>query len=245
MIKQKLIKPITIFSTIVLLASCAGVQQMPSSYPSQSVSDPDVIEQSLFSSKDKTISEEDIQRLLNGRIIIGDSVRIAIFNYSSHSQRTTYTNYYYYRTDEEYLKTQQSYIETLSNNLTKSKKTQKIILMPSIMADNQSSITNLRETAVRLQADLLMVYNIKSDIYYKYKTFKADEAKAFATVECFLMDTRTGVIPFTTVTTRESFQKKTSKEISTDELRKNTEKDAVIKALDAIGLEIYEYLDKN
>ena len=113
------------------------------------------------------------------------------------------------------------------------------------MADNQSSITNLRETAVRLQADLLMVYNIKSDIYYKYKTFKADEAKAFATVECFLMDTRTGVIPFTTVTTRESFQKKTSEEISTDELRKNTEKDAVIKALDAIGLEIYEYLDKN
>lgn len=245
MIKQNLIKTTIVFLAITVLASCAGVQQMPGSYPSQSVSSPDVIEQSLFSSKDRTISEEDIQRLLNGRIKIGDSVRIAIFNYSSHSHRSTYTNYYSYRTDEEYLKTQQSYIETLRNKLTESKKTQKIILMPSIMADKQSSITNLRETAVRLQADLLLVYNVKSDIYYKYKTFKADEAKAFATIECFLMDTRTGIIPFTTVMTRESFQKKTSEEISIDELRKNTEKDAVIKALNAIGLEIYEYLDNN
>jgi hypothetical protein len=245
MIKQSLIKTSIIFSIIIIFASCAGVQQMPSSYPSQSVSNPEIIEQSLFNANDKTISEEDIQRLLNGQIKIGDSVRIAIFNYSSHSQRSTYTNYYYYRTDEEYLKTQQSYIETLRNKLNESEKTQKIILMPSIMADKQSSITNLREIAVRLQADLLLVYNIKSDIYYKYKTFKADEAKAFATVECFIMDTRTGVIPFTTVTTRENFKQKTSDEISTEELRKNTEKEAVIKALEAIGLEIYEYLDNN
>lgn len=243
--KKNMIKITTIFLAIILLASCAGVSQMPNSYSSQSISSPEIIEQSLFSSNAKTISEEDIQRLLHGRIKIGDSVRIAIFNYSSHSQRSTYSNYYYYRTDEEYLKTQQSYIETLRKKLTESKKTQKIILMPSIMADNQSTIINLRETAVRLQADLLLVYNIKSDIYYKYKTFKADEAKAFATVECFLMDTRTGVIPFTTVTTRESFQKKNSDEISTDELRNNTEKNAVIKALEAIGSEIYEYLDKS
>ena len=229
---------------MVLLASCAGVNNMPSSYPSQIISSPELIEKSLFSSNEKTISEKDIQRLLDGIIRIGDSVRVATFNYSNHSQRSTYTNYYY-GTDEEYLKTQQSYIETLRDKLTESKKIQKIILMPSIMADKQSSITNLRETAIRLQADLLLVYSVKSDIYYKYKTFKADEAKAFATVECFLMDTKTGVIPFTTITTRESFQRKTEETILTDELRKNTEKDAVTRALEVIGLEICKYLNEN
>ena len=231
--------------TIWLFASCTSTQKMPSSDQRISDTNPDLIEQSLFSSKDKTISEKDIQRLLDGEINVPDSVRIAIFNYSSHSKRNSNYRYYHYRSDEEFLKTQQAYVETLRNKLADSRKTQQIILMPSIMADKQSSITNLRETAVRLQSDLLLVYAIKSDIYYKYKTFKADESKAFATVECFLMDTRTGVIPFTAVITRESFLKKTSEEMSTDELRKNTEKEAVIKALEAIGQEIYKYLDNN
>ena len=213
---------------------------MPSTYASATY-DADVIEHSLFASQDKTISEEDIQRLLNGQIKIKDSLRIAIFNYSIYSQRNIYPKYY--RTDEEYLKTQQAYIHTLTSQIENCKKIKKTFLMPSMMVDTKSSITNLRETAVRLQADLLLVYNVKSDIYYKYKTFKADEAKAFATIECFLMDTRTGLIPFTTITTEESFMKKTSDDFTTDELRRNTEKEAVIKALETIGVSLNGYLE--
>lgn len=227
---------------LVVLTSCTPTRQMSRSYDEHYVKSNN-IEQSLFSSKDKTISEADIQRLLNGKITIGDSIRIAIFNYSKYSRSNSYSNYYYYTNDEELLKTQQQYIETLSNKLAISKNTQKVILMPSIMANDKSSITNLRETAVRLQADLLLVYNIYSDIYYKYKTFSADVAKAFATVECFLMDTRTGVIPFTSVTTQESIKSKTNDDLTTEELRKKTEKEAVIKALDDIGNDLYKFLE--
>ncbi|MFC0875515.1 hypothetical protein ACE01N_02925 [Saccharicrinis sp. FJH2] len=226
---------------IFTLSSCS-LQQVPSS-AIPAVPEEDLVSRSMFNSPERTISEDDIQRLLNGKIKFGDSLRIAIFNYQAEGERLSHGRpYYYYRTDEEYLKTQQGYIETLKQKLTTSEKTAKVILMPSIMADRQSSITNLRETAIRLQADLLLVYSISSDIYYKYRSFSADEVKAFASVEAFLMDTRTGVIPFTTITTRESYGKKTSGDYTMEELRNNTEKEAVLKALRVLGTEIYTYL---
>ena len=242
---KSFINAISIAIPLVFIVSCSGFDRMPSPSSYSVSSSPDLIEQSLFTSSDQTISEDDIQRLLNGTIKVTDSVRLAIFNYTDHSRSNTYSNYYYRPGDEEFLKTQQDYIETLNNAINASNKIQKTILMPSLMANKQSSITNLRETAVRLQADLLLVYCIKSDIYYKYKTFKADEAKAFATIECFLMDIRTGVIPFTTITTKESYLKKSSEEFSIDELRRKSEKTAVLEALESIGLEIKQYLENN
>lgn len=226
----------------IILGSCATAPRMADT-DIRYQKEPEIIEQSLFSSKDKTISEDDIRRLLDGKIVIQDSLRVALFNYSFHSRGNSYFNYYYPWNDEEFLKTQQDYITTLTSGIEESEKVDKIILMPSIMANEKSSITNLRETAIRLQADFLLVYSIKSDIYYKYKAFSADETKAFATVETFLMDSRTGVIPFTTIVTKESFLKKSSNEMTTEELRKKAEKMAVVDALSEIGIQLSEFLN--
>lgn len=231
-------KPGFIIIWIAVLASCSNMKMSnQASYPTPQYTE--VIEKSLFDSPESTISEENIKKLLDGKIIIGDSLRIALFNYSFYSR----TNYYYYN-DEELLKTQQSYIDSLIGGIKLSKKVEKVFVMPSIMANQNSTIINLRETAVRLQADLLLVYSIKSDIYYKYKAFSADETKAFATVETFLMDTKTGVIPFTTIVTKESFMKKTGNELSVEELRKKAEKDAVIQSLTEIGQQVNVFLEK-
>ena len=76
------------------------------------------------------------------------------------------------------------------------------------MVGGNASITQLREAAVRLQADMLLIFSLKSDIYSKYRAFAKDEAKAFATNETLLMDIRTGVIPFSNVVTRDTLIKK-------------------------------------
>jgi len=226
---------------LLLLSSCSGMTKMADrTMPAyQSVEEP--IKKSLFNSHDRTISEENIQKLLDGKIIIKDSLRIALFNYSNYSRGS----YYYSWNNEEYLKTQQDYIDTLTFEISNARKVNKMILMPSIMANEKSSITNLRETAVRLQADFLMVYTIKSDTYSKYKAFGADQTKAFATVETFVMDTRTGIIPFTTIVTKDSFLKKSSKEINIEELRKNAEKQAITRALTQVGSKLKDFFDSN
>ena len=183
---------IAILTLIGLFTNCTTTRPTTSGVTAYGVDPQEVITKSLFDSKDRTISEEDIQRLLSGEIQIPDTVRVALFKYSSTSINRYYTNWW---TDEEYLKTQQSFVDTLVSQIGTSSKVKKVIPVPALMTSANPNMTQLRETAVRLQADILVVYSITSDIYYKYKVFQKNQAKAFATCETILMDTRTGVIP--------------------------------------------------
>lgn len=239
---MRLLPLILFFALAGLFSSCgtthpAYTERAPAYSPERQ----ETITKSLFDSKDKTISEEDIQRLLSGRIIIPDTVRVALFNYSGASINRYYTNWW---TDEEYLKTQQSFVDTLIGQIAASPKVKKVIPVPSLMSSANPNMTQLRETAVRLQADILVVYAISSDIYYKYKVFQKDEAKAFATCETILMDTRTGVIPHATIVTKEKLVLKGQEELSDSETRKKAEREAVWLALLETGQGISSFLNQ-
>jgi hypothetical protein len=200
----------------------------------------DVITTSLFDSKERTISEDDIQRLLNGKIMIGDTVRVALFKFGSASINRYYTSWW---TDEEYLKTQQSFVDTLVREIGLSAKVKKVIPVPALMTSREPKMTELRETAVRLQADILIVYAVSSDIYYKYKMFQKNEAKAFATCEAVLMDIRTGVIPHSSIVTREKLVVKGQQDLNDTETRKKAEREAILLTLVETGKSISKFLD--
>lgn len=235
-------KLLTLTVTALILAGCSTTRPVNYGLEPQQTDKQEVITQSLFDSKDRTISEQDIQRLLKGKIIIPDTIRVAVYKYASTSMNRYYS---YYWNDEEYLKTQQSYIDTLVEQLKTSDKVKKVIMVPSIMISKYPNITQLRESAVRLQADLLLVFSINSDIYYKYKAFKKNEAKAFATCETILMDTRTGVIPYSSVVTKENLVKKEQEDWTNEETRKRAENGAVILTLIDTGKSVAEFLDSD
>ncbi len=201
--------------------------------------DPDPIHQSLFDSKERTISEENIQKLLNGKLALPDTIRIALYQYSK-SPRNRY--YYGYTSDEDFLKAQQSFVDTLVKTITKASRVKKIVLIPNLMISSTPGITSMRETAVRLQADLLLVFSITSDLYYKYRVFSKDEAKAFATTECMLMDIRTAMVPFSTIVTRDYYAKKTAADANLDELRKRTERMAIMQTLTETGNRLVDFI---
>jgi hypothetical protein len=227
-----------------VLVSCDGARQASSSnteqreyYRSQ---EPDPILQSLFDAKDRTISEENIQKLLNGKLVLPDTIRIAIYNYSKAPLNRYYYNYY---SDEDYLKTQQSFVDTLVKTIYGSNKVKKVTLIPAIMINKSPNITIMRETAVRLQSDLLLVFSVTSDIYYKYRLFNKDEAKAYATAECMLMDVRTAMVPFSSIITTDYFSKKVDTDANLEELRKRTEKTAILQSLAESGNRLASFFD--
>jgi len=84
------------------------------------------------------------------------------------------TSHYYWRS-EAYLKTQQEYIDTLDKALTASERVVEVVIMPSLLTPRDTTIPLLREAAVRLQADLLLIFSITSDTYYKDKWLESDE----------------------------------------------------------------------
>ncbi len=200
-----------------------------------------VLKQSLFNAKDRTISEIGIQQILDSKIVLPDTIRIALLNYSANSIRRYYDAYW---NNEAYLKLQQAYIETLKTELSKVATVKKIILMPTIIIGDNPTIFTLRESAVRLQADLLFIFSINSDIYQKYKVFKKDDIKAYATCESLLMDIRTGIIPHSEVVTKDFLTQKIDKDLSNNDLRKRAEQAAILLTLEEIGGKLRKFLKK-
>jgi len=229
---------------IVLLQSCAtrhattkGIDFANPRYI-EAKSEPEIITQSLFENAESTITEEGIQRLLDGKIQLPDTVRIAILNMNS-----TYNNYNrYYWNNEEALKTERDNFDLLKSKLDSTGRTKKVFLLPKLMTKSNPSIAQLRESAVRMQADLLLVFHIQSDIYYKYKVFKKDEVKGFATCEALLMDIRTGVIPFSDVLTHDVLLKKGDEDFNNEELRRRAIQEASKMTLETLGNSLYSFL---
>lgn len=206
-------------------------QSMQKYYP------PETITQSLFTNKESTISEADIQRLLNGKIKLPDTVRIAILNLNS-----TYSNYNRYTwNNEEEMQTKRNHFELLKSKLESTGKTKKVFLLPKLMTNTNPTLPKLRESAVRMQADLLLIFHIRSDLYYKYKMFKKNEVKAFATCESLLMDIRTGVIPFSDVLTHDVLMKKEEEDFNNDELRRRAIQEASVKTLESLGNDLIDF----
>ena len=235
--KREIIYSLLVLSIVVY--GCGGTNKASTDPAGVNHGEPDPIKQSLFDSRDRTISEDNIQKLLSGKLVLPDTVKIAIYQYSK-APRNRY--YYGYYTDEDFLKAQQSFIDTLLNKLSQASRVRKVVLIPNLMISSNPNITNMRETAVRLQADLLLVFSVTSDLYYKYRVFSKDEAKAYATTECMLMDIRTALVPFSTIVTKDYYSKKQDSDANLEELRKRTERMAIYQTLNVTGERLVTYL---
>jgi hypothetical protein len=186
-----------------------------------------VLTESLFDFKERTLSEADIQRILDGRIQARDSIRLAVFNFGGSTSR--YGTWRWY--DEESLKSQQQLLDTLSFAISRSQRVQKVIMLPPMVTGLKPNIHQLRESAVRVQADMLLIYSLHSDIFQKYRAFKKDEAKAFATCEMVLMDIRTGLIPHTNVVTRSAATSKLQGDFAEEEMQNRVLRTATLETL--------------
>ncbi|MEZ5040732.1 MAG: hypothetical protein R2828_12585 [Saprospiraceae bacterium] len=229
-----------LFLLLLISSSCELSKNIPpASYASPNPTEPSYLTKSLFNFADRTLSEEDIAQILNSEIKLPDTIRLAILNYSDNTSNRYYYNYW---NNEEYLKLQQAYIDVFKTTLSANSQVKKIILMPKLMIGTSPNIFTLRESAVRLQANLFLVFSIHSDIYYQYKVFKKNEAKAFATVEALLMDVKTGIIPYSEIITRDNQVTRTEADLNDQDTQKRAENGAIYKTLEELSARLNAYL---
>ena len=115
-------------------------------------------------------------------------------------------------------------------------------MFPDILTPAEPTISVIREAAVRLQADVVLVFIIHSDIYHKTRTLAPDEVKAYSTCEAFLLDIRTGLIPFTKIITEEIITKKERTDTNIKETTLRAENEAILQSLYILGDNFNEFL---
>ncbi len=198
------------------------------------------ITRSLFEDKNSTISEENIQKILDGSYSLPEKLRVAFVKLESSESRRSY-----YRSDEQYLKSQQQYLELFSGKFGNSSRVTRIAALPEILISTNPTFTQLRETAVRTQSDIVVVYSINSDIYSQYKLFSKATIKAFATTQLIIMDVRTGLIPFTTIVTRDFEDKRNEEDLNDTEAVQRIKNQAILATIEEIGEQVEVFLSND
>ncbi len=202
---------IILISIAVFITSCRTTSPVGNPIHQGIFENDTPITQSLITDKAATISEEGFQKILDGNFRLPQQVRVAIVRLSNPQMKK------YYWSDEEYLKTQQSYLDLFSEKFKQSSRVTKLSIIPDLLIYTTPSFTNIREAALRMQADIVVVYSISGDIYSKYKVFTKPDIKAFATTQLLILDVRTGLVPFSTIVTKDYLSQKKKEEFDISE----------------------------
>lgn len=225
--------------TAIIFASCTTTKQMSTPNEYNYVNNDPPIAKSLFDDKSSTISEENIQKILDGNYKLPNNLRVAFVKLeSSQNQRR------YYWSDEHYLKSQQQYLDLFTEKFMSSNRVKSISTIPDILISKNPTFTSIRESAVRTQSDIVVIYSINSDIYSQYKLFSKTSIKAFATTQLIVLDVRTGLVPFTTIITKDFQDKKSETDLNESEATNRIKNQAVLLTIDEIGKQITEFLNK-
>lgn len=224
--------------TAIIFASCSTTKQVTAPNEYSYVNNDPPITKSLFDDKNSTISEENIQKILDGNYKLPNNLRVAFVKLeSTQNQRR------YYWSDEQYLKSQQQYLDLFSEKFKNSNRVKNISVIPDILISNNPTFTSIRESAVRTQSDIVVIYSINSDIYSKYKMFSKTDIKAFATTQLLVLDVRTGLIPFTTIVTKDFQDRKNESDLSESEATTRIKNQAVLLTIEEVGRQITNFLN--
>lgn len=151
---------------------------------------------SLFSGDESVLSDEAIARILEYDYKPPALSRIALMPFG----RETWSEW-----SEELALASESMRREVLGQLVSSPRVYDASYLPSILIPDQKTVPHLRVAAARYQADLLLVYRSYCRSFERYRLFGADRSKAYCGVEAVLLDTRTGLVPFTSVA-MESFE---------------------------------------
>lgn len=220
---------------IALVGGCASssTQHRPESYYSNKTVEDGGAD--LFGSGEG-LTDSDIERILNYKLTLPNSSRVAILKLSKDSY------WRYYSSDFTHLTN--SISENLAQKLMASDKIFDASFLPSMLVPEQRTIPYLREAAARYQADLLLVYRSSCSSYQKYRLVSANETKAYCSVEAALLDVRKGIVPFTSVSTNDVKVIQSGADTNFSETKKKAELEALSASLGEIAENLVSFLEE-
>ena len=192
------------------------------------------VEQSLFSSDAAVLSDADIERILAYEYRPPGNAKVAVMGLG----QQVWMGF-----SDELARSGERIRAQLSAALEGARSVDSAEFLPALLIPSSRSVAYFREAAARAQSDLLLVYQSSCRTYEKFRFLQASQSKAFCTVEAVLLDIRTGIVPFTSTSTKVFMVTKSDSDSNLYETRRRAELAAVGEAVEAIGSKVAHFLD--
>lgn len=226
---------LTLFLALVFLfvgctAPVSTLSRPDAYYESATAAETDA---SLFSGDAETLADDAIRRILEYQYAPPSLSRIAIMPFG----REVWSTW-----SEELAMASESLQTQVLDQLRASPKVYDASYLPSILVPLNRTVPHLREAAARYQADLLLVYRSYCQSFDRYRFFAADTSRAYCGVEAVLLDTRTGLVPFTSVATRSYDVVEDEADTNFRETKLRAQLDATAAAMGDVSAEVVRFL---
>lgn len=219
-------------TALAILAACGSTQPVlypsPVSYLSASLGRSRSFEgteepESLFPSDIAVLNDSAIRRILGHELTLPDSGKMAVLYLPG---RWSYGWW-----QEAPSRMNEFVADQVIQQLQASSRVRMAVVLPRLLIPRAPSVPLLREIAARFQSDLLFVFQPRCETYLRTRFLASDRVEATCTVEAVLLDTRTGIIPFSDVVTHDYEATKTGSDANFRETIARAELAAITDAL--------------
>jgi hypothetical protein len=97
----------------------------------------------------------------------------------------------------------QALADSVAAGLSRSSRVGHAALLPALLVGERPTVAGLREAAARLQTQVLLVYRPSCRLFERTPFVGAPQYRAECTIQAALLDTRSGVLPFSALVTRD------------------------------------------
>lgn len=186
-----------------------------------------------------TLDEAAVSRLLDAEVRIPRDASMAVLQIPGSARGRSY-----FFANVDPLEARETTLNVLRGQMLGEGRVGEIEMLPGLLAPATPDVPVLREIAVRLQADLLLVFRARGDLYQADRIFRADRFDARATCEAVLLDVRTGAFPFTTVVTRQVETVKQRDDLTDAAARTRAVQQAEQEAVSEMARQVAAFLDR-
>lgn len=194
----------------------------------------------LFAAGEQHISNEDASKILFSKIRLVSRTKAAFLQLPNDTMGQRYFGDRFLRA-EEYLDFQQKLRQTMRDSIMASDRVTQAVPMPDFFAADQLSLAQMREAALRLQVHLLVIYTANSNVFVASSSDQ--DVRAYASCEIAVLDTQSGILPFTNSITAKVQTAKLKSDGSDSATNKRAEEEASVRCLQSLGKSAAAYLD--
>lgn len=191
---------------------------------------------SLFKEDQAVLSNDEIAKILGSKVALPNEGKLAMMRFGRWQFWTGWS--------EEFARLDQEIMDEFTKQLETSPHIGRASLLPSLVSPQQMSIPYLRQAAARVQADMLLVYRTTSSVYSRSAAFRKDRTRAYCTVEAIVLDTRSGIIPFTSIASEDYSAVRTKDELEFSETMARAEQQAIRKAMQRVAADLVKAMDE-
>lgn len=212
----------TLIITAIILAGCGPSERAMAISSSNGLSKN--IEGSIFPSDQGAGSNDDIIKVLEGKVPIKEGGSLAILSIG----------------DMQYIEAGYGdrIKEKIHSELKGNKYVGSVITVPKMLMPTKVSVSNIREMGARLQCENVLVYTSYSDYRYDTKIFSKSEVRACLTIEGVVVNVRTGCMPLAVSVDKEAIIKEVDADYNRYEFYNRAKRECLMAGISDICTKI-------